>query len=210
MTAFYMFRLLFLTFFGEFRGTDEQRHHLHESPATMTIPLIILAALSIVGGWIGLPHGVAHALGLHNSFDSFMEPVLGSFKMEASLGVELGAMAFTTVLIVAFIYYAYIMYVKKQMRPVRNVEELTGTSRLLAGKFFIDEFYRKYIVRSLDKLSALLEQTVERILDGTVNGSGSLVASVSGRLRLIQNGQLDTYAMVFVLAVAAMLLAILI
>lgn len=210
MTAFYMFRLLFLTFFGEFRGTEEQRHHLHESPATMTIPLIILAVLSIVGGWIGLPHGVAHALGLHNSFDAFMEPVLGAFKMEASLGVELGAMAFTTVLIVASIYYAYIMYVKKQMRPVRNVEELTGTSRLLAGKFFIDEFYRKYIVRSLDKLSALLEQTVERILDGTVNGSGSLVASVSGRLRLIQNGQLDTYAMVFVLAVAAMLLAILI
>ncbi len=210
MTAFYMFRVLFLTFFGEFRGTEEQRHHLHESPPLMTIPLIILAFLAIVGGWMGIPHGIAHAVGIHKSFDTFMEPVLGTFEMKASLGMELASMALTTVLILATIYYAYLIYVKKRVRPVRDVEELTGTSRLLDGRFFIDEFYRKYIVQSIDKLSALLERSVERGLDDTVNGSGSLVSAVSGRLRLIQNGQLDTYAMVFVLAVSAMLLAILI
>jgi NADH-quinone oxidoreductase subunit L len=210
MTAFYMFRLLFLTFFGEFRGTEEQRHHLHESPPLMTIPLVALAFLAIVGGWMGLPHGLAHVLGIHKSFDTFMAPVLGVFEMKENLGVELLSMAVTTLLIVSTIYYAYLIYVKKRIRPVRDVEELTGVSHVLAGRLFIDEFYRKYVVQSIDKLSALLERVIERLVDGLVNSSGSLVTSVSGRLRLIQNGQLDTYAMVFVLAVAAMLLAILI
>ncbi len=205
MTAFYMFRVLFLTFFGEFRGTEEQRHHLHESPPLMTIPLIILAVLSIVGGWMGIPHGLAHAMGIHKNFDTFLAPVLGTFEMHASLGLELALMGGTTLLILGIIYYAYSLFVKKQVRPVRDVEALTGFARLLAGRFFIDEFYRKYIVQSIDKLSALLERGVERLLDGTANGTGSLVSAFSSRLRLVQTGQLDHYALVFVLAVATML-----
>lgn len=210
MTAFYMFRLVFLTFFGEFRGTEDQRHHLHESPAIMTIPLIILAALSIVGGWVGIPHAVAHAAGIHGSIDAFLAPVLGTFELNASLGSELLTMSFTTLLIIAVIYYAYQLYVKNRVRPVRDTEELTGASRLVAGRFFIDEFYKNYIVRANDKFAELLEKVVEgRLLDGLVNNVGVAVNSVSGQLRKIQSGQLEHYLVVFVLAVAA-LIAILI
>ncbi len=205
MTAFYMFRLLFLTFFGEFRGTEEQKHHLHESPATMTIPLIILAIMSIVGGWIGIPHGVAHAVGIHKSFDTFMEPVLGKFEMHASLGMELLTMLGTTLLILGSIYYAYNLYVKNRVRPVKDTEELTGLSSAIAGKFFIDEIYRKYIVQANDKFAALLENTVERLVDGTADAAGTVVSAVSGQLRKVQTGQLEHYVVGIVLAVIVMI-----
>ena len=205
MTAFYMFRLLFLTFFGEFRGTEEQRHHLHESPPLMTIPLVLLAILSIIGGWMGIPHGIAHALGIHKSFDTFLAPVLGTFEMHASLGTELAIMGVTTLLILGTIYYAYLLFVKKQVRPVRDVDALTGPSRLIAGRFFIDEFYRKYIVQANDKFAQLLENVVEnRVLDNSVNAVGTTVSAISNRFRKIQTGQLEHYVLVFVVAVAVM------
>ncbi len=206
MTAFYMFRLLFLTFFGEFRGTEEQRHHLHESPALMTIPLILLAVLSIVGGWVGIPHALAHALGIHGGFDTFLAPVLGTFELHASLAGELLTMTVTTLLIGATIYYAYLIYVKKRVRPVRDTEELTGASRLIAGRFFIDEFYRNYIVKANDKFAGLLENVVEnKVIDFCVNSVGTGVSALSGQIRKLQSGQLEHYVVVFVLAVAAML-----
>jgi NADH-quinone oxidoreductase subunit L len=205
MTAFYMFRLLFLTFFGEFRGTAEQKHHLHESPALMTVPLIILAIMSIVGGWIGIPHGIAHAVGIHKSFDSFMEPVLGKMELQAGIGTELLVIGITTLLILGSIYYAYLLFVKRQLRPVKDTEELTGFSSVIAGKFFIDEIYRKYIVQANDKFAGLLEQSIERFVDSTVNAAGTVVSSVSGQLRKVQTGQLEHYVVGFVLAVIVMI-----
>ncbi len=205
MTAFYMFRLLFLTFFGEFRGTEEQRHHLHESPWLMTIPLIILAVLSIVGGWMGIPHGIAYSLGIHKSIDTYLQPVLGSLELHASLGTELLMIGGTTLLILGSIYYAYLLFVKRQLRPVKDTEELTGLSSAIAGKFYIDEIYRKYIVEANDKFAGLLENTIERLVDGTVNAVGSVVSAVSGQLRKVQTGQLEHYVVGFVLAVIVMI-----
>ncbi len=205
MTAFYMFRLLFLTFFGEFRGTADQKHHLHESPALMTVPLIILAIMSIVGGWIGIPHGIAHAVGIHKSFDTFMEPVLGKFELHAGIGTELLVIGITTLLILGSIYYAFRLYVKNQVRPVRDTEELTGLSHAIAGRFFIDELYRKYIIQVNDKFAGLLEKSIERFVDGVVNATGTVVSAFSERLRKIQSGQLEHYVVGFVLAVIVMI-----
>lgn len=196
-----MFRLLFLTFFGEFRGTEEQKHHLHESPAIMTIPLVILAIMSIVGGWIGIPHGVAHAVGIHKSFDTFMAPVLGKMDLHANLGMELLTMGGTTLLILGSIYFAYNLYVKNRVRPVRDTEELTGLSSAIAGKFYFDEFYRKYIVQANDQFAGLLENTIERLVDSTVNATGTVVSAISGQLRKLQTGQLEHYVVGFVLAI---------
>jgi NADH-quinone oxidoreductase subunit L len=93
MTAFYMFRLLFLTFFGEFRGNSIQKNHVHESPKSMTIPLMILAALSVVGGFIGFPHELGHQLHLHHWLDGFLATSIKTGKIEMTLTTELILMA---------------------------------------------------------------------------------------------------------------------
>ena len=89
LTAFYMFRLIYMTFHGTFRGTHEQEHHLHESPPSMVVPLVILAVLSIVGGWIGIPHALGGFVGIPNAFGSWLEPVLARPLVEAGAGGSL-------------------------------------------------------------------------------------------------------------------------
>ena len=206
-TAFYMFRMMFLTFNGKFRGTNEQEHHLHESPAAMTLPLIILAILSAVGGLIGIPEifGGSHWL------SQFLAPV---FQASASISevikldhtTEYTLMAVSVGLAIIAMLFAYQRYVKKQHIPADEITVRTGLSRLSYNKFFIDEIYETLITRPLNALSRFFYRTIDQSgIDWLVNGVGRSSLAASKTLRLLQSGVVGFYIFMMVAGVIALL-----
>ena len=193
LTAFYMFRLLFITFSGKFRGTPEQEHHLHESPPTMTIPLVILAILSIVGGWIGIPEIFVHG---GDKIGSFLAPVIAQHTDHpVSHNTEYMLMGISTVLILATIYFAWIKF--------RNYQrtEATGFGKLLEDKWRVDELYDAVIVNPLNRLGGFLKNVIENsVVDGLVNGVGRVVNYGSRQMRLLQSGQVGSYVLLMVIS----------
>lgn len=196
MTAFYMFRLYFLTFGGSFRGTEEQHHHLHESPAAMTIPLVILAILSIVGGYVGLPAVMSE----HNAIASYLSPVVTNFGVHhLSHGTEWGLMGLSVAVSVLMIIIAYSV----NRKP--NFSENTGLAKALENKWYVDEFYDAIIVKPIVALSGLLDKFAERKgIDGIVNGVGKTVRWGGDRLRLLQTGQVGFYIFIMVLGIVVL------
>lgn len=194
MTAFYMFRLYFLTFTGTFRGTQEQGHHLHESPAAMTLPLIVLAILSVIGGYVGLPKVMSE----HNLLADYLSPVVQNFNVhELSHTTEWSLMGLSVALIVISIIVAYSVCKKANFKPS------TGIARLLENKWYVDELYDAIVVRPIMGLAHILDKYVERnSIDGTVNGVGKFVNWSAGRLRLIQTGQVGFYLFAMVIGMA--------
>lgn len=196
MTAFYMFRLYFLTFHGTFRGTHEQEHHLHESPAAMTVPLIILAILSIVGGYVGLPPVISE----HHAFNTFLSSVVSNFNVHhLEHSVEWMLMGVSTALMIIMIFVAY----ARTKRPtfVPN----TGLASVLENKWFVDELYDVVIVRPLNSLSGVLYRFVEKAgIDGLVNGVGKTVRWGGDRMRLMQSGQVGFYIFVMVIGITVL------
>jgi NADH-quinone oxidoreductase subunit L len=195
LTAFYMFRLLFLTFNGSFRGTEEQKHHLHESPAAMTVPLVILAILSIIGGFVGIPE-VFKAGG--DKMHAFLAPVLSSEKAHAALShsTELMLMGLAVVLVLAAVFFAYTKTKKA------DTGEATGFGKLLQNKWYVDELYESIIAKPLQKLSAMFNNVIEkRGIDGFVNGIGKSVHYGSRQIRLLQNGNVGTYILMMVIGI---------
>ena len=206
MTTFYMFRLYFLTFHGKFRGTHEQEHHLHESPKSMTIPLIILALLSVVGGLVGIPEvfGGSHML------EQFLSPVFeaSSFRIVHHLSheTEYILMAVATIVMIGAIYYAYTIYVKKNTIPVGDDEEIKPLHKLIYNKYWVDEIYEKLITKPLNLVSEGFHKLVDnQIVDGVVNGVGSAVNWMSGTLRLAQTGNIGFYIFVMVISIVLIL-----
>jgi NADH-quinone oxidoreductase subunit L len=209
LTAFYMFRLIYLTFFGEERMDTHTKEHIHESPSVMTIPLIALAILSVIGGWVGIPH----VLGGGNQFEKFLEPVTGAFHHSeevsqalASAGysssVELILMAGSVVLVLIFIYLAYYMYNKNIAVAGKLRNSFSGIHKLLYGKYFIDELYGAVIVRPVLNGSLFLWKIFDVIIiDGLLNGLATLIGDMSRGLRPVQTGNLRTYATIFLLGV---------
>jgi NADH-quinone oxidoreductase subunit L len=209
LTAFYMFRLIYLTFFGEERMDSHTKEHMHESPKVMTIPLIALAVLSVIGGWIGIPH----ILGGGNQFEKFLEPVMsGAHHNEeisqalASAGhsssVEMILMAGSVAIVLIFIYLAYYMYNKNIAVAGKMRNSFSGIHKLLYGKYFIDELYGAVIVRPLLNGSLFLWKIVDVIIiDGLLNGLATLIGDMSRGLRPVQTGNLRTYATIFLLGV---------
>lgn len=197
MTAFYMFRLYFLTFTGTFRGTQEQQHHLHESPASMTVPLIILAILSVVGGYVGLPPVMSE----HHLLAEYLSPVLQNFGIHhLSPRTEWTLMGLSVGLIIVVIIMAYRICKKP------NFKEYTGLAKVLERKWYVDELYDRAIVKPLKGFSVFLDRFVERKgIDGMVNGAGKLVTWGSGRLRMLQNGQVGTYLFGMVVGIVLLL-----
>jgi len=192
MTAFYMFRLYFLTFTGSFRGTHDQEHHLHESPAAMTFPLIVLAILSVVGGYIGLPEVISH----HHLLNEYLAPVVKNAVSDHHLehSTEWMLMGLSVSLIIVMIVWAY-MATKKP-----NFKQNTGIAKVLENKWYIDELYETTIIKPMKGLAVVLDKYAERSgIDGLVNGVGRLVNWGSGRLRLMQNGQVGTYIFAMVI-----------
>ena len=204
MTAFYMFRLYTLTFTGGFRGTHDQEHHLHESPAAMTIPLVALAILAVVGGYVGLPsvisehHALREYLGLNGAVlnaHELMEKVeaLGHEKEWMLIGAS-----------VAIAVIGSIIGVMANRKPV--FKENTGVALAMEKKWWIDELYDAIIVKPLLALSAFLNRFVERLgIDGGVNGIGRFVKYSGDRLRIVQSGQVGYYLFIMVIGIAALL-----
>lgn len=191
MTAFYMFRLYFLTFTGSFRGTHDQEHHLHESPAAMTIPLIVLAIMSVIGGYVGLPAVISE----HHTFNTYLASVVTNFghhHLEHS--TEWMLMGLSTGLVIIMIIVAY----NATKKP--NFKENSGLAKVLENKWYVDELYDTIIVRPLLALSSAFDRFVEKMgIDGVVNGVGKTVRWGSDRVRLLQTGQVGFYIFMMVI-----------
>ncbi|HVI49462.1 MAG TPA: NADH-quinone oxidoreductase subunit L [Chitinophaga sp.] len=197
MTAFYMFRLYYITFSGKFRGTHEQEHHLHESPAAMTLPLIILAVLSVFGGYVGLPE----VFGAKNMLAEYLAPVFAPsapFAAEHHLshGTEWMLMGISSVLVIVFILLARQKFAAYEDTGKEN----TGLAKVLENKWYIDELYDAVIVKPLQELSRFLRDTIEKAgIDKLVNGVGRGVQWGSQQVRLVQNGQVGFYIFAMVI-----------
>lgn len=202
MTSFYMFRLLFLTFFGEFRGNDIQKNHVHESPKSMTIPLVILAVLSVVAGFIGFPHELGHVLGIHHWLDGFLATTIKVKAAEISLNTELLLMVITIILILIMILLARLFYVSRNEIPKSDEEAMPLWKEIIYHKYYIDEIYEAIIVKPLNRISALMYQFIERSgIDSIVNGIGTSVVNWGQMLRLSQTGGLGFYVIAMVVSI---------
>jgi NADH-quinone oxidoreductase subunit L len=204
LTAFYMFRLLFLTFFGEFRGTHEQEHHLHESPSSMTFPLIVLAILSVVGGLLGLPEFWHMPNWMSNNLETIIvrkNPSTLNHETEWMLmGIAVLAAAVT-------IYLAYIIYRQKNTIPLKEGDKMPGLQTVIYNKYYVDEFYDAVIRKPLDVLSVAFHKFFDiQIIDGLVNGVGSTVKTMGSGIRLLQQGNIGFYIISMVIGIVFIIL----
>ncbi len=196
LTAFYMFRLYFLTFTGTFRGTEEQRSHLHESPAAITIPLIILAIFSIIAGYVGLPPVISE----NHTLNEFLRPVVANFNSHhLDHNTEWMLIGLSVGVVMIMILAAFRLTARPDFVPTK------GLARTLENKWYVDELYDAIIVRPLGHLSLLMDRFVERAgIDGLVNGVGRTVRWGGERVRLLQNGQVGFYIFVMVVGVTVL------
>ncbi len=199
MTAFYMFRLYYITFSGSFRGTHDQEHHLHESPSAITIPLVVLAILSVVGGYIGMPEvfGVKHWLGEYLApIFAPSVPFMEVHPLEHSM--EWMLMGISSVLVIIFIFIARAKYAKFEDTGREN----TGFAKVLENKWYVDELYDAVIVKPLGMLSGFLQDVLEKAgIDRLVNGVGRGVQWGSQQARRLQNGQVGFYVFAMVIGI---------
>ncbi len=220
MTAFYVFRAVFLTFHGEDRVSDEAKHHLHESPPTMTIPLVVLAAGAVLVGFLGVPQ----ILGGSNLFHEFLAPVFGGGQgaghgAEHALGAianssiaasgettaghttEIVLMVLSVLVGIVGILVAVVLYLRKPGIPGMITQKLGAFYTLVYNKYFIDEIYERTLVRPgywiSDKLFFKFVDT--GIIEGIVNGLGITARLVGATVRLAQSGVVRTYAFFFLI-----------
>jgi len=194
LTAYYMFRLFFLAFTGKFRGPEEQEHHLHESPPPMTIVLVILAVLSIIGGFIGIPEVIMKG---GDKLTEFLAPVIPVRIGEGvSSSTEFSLMALSTGLVVVAIIGAWFRFRKYEFKPSK------GLGKILENKWYVDEFYDAIIVRPLNKLGEILNEGLEKSgIDALVNGIGKAVQYGGRQLRWLQSGQVGSYVLLMVVSI---------
>lgn len=211
MTATYMFRLYYLTFHGEFRGTEEQKHHLHESPSNMTLPLIVLAILSVVGGFINLPHFIGH--GHYAKLMEWLKPVLTEqsySQMEATLSgvpfnTEMILLAATVIMFFSVWFIVRNTYVNKKKMAVAE-ENYTGWEKLSAKKLYVDELYNALIVKTVEGLGRGGKMFDKGILDRFVNFVGDGAEDSGKAMKRVQNGNVETYILIMSLAVGIILI----
>jgi len=199
MTAFYMFRLYATTFLGTFRGTHDQEHHLHESPKAMTVPLIILALLSVIGGFVGVPE----ILGGHHELHGFLSSVLTSeLTHESPKNTEYLLMGISVAIAAIAIIFAVNKFSKKP-----DLQDGAGLGKVLENKWYVDELYNTIFVKPINAFASFLKNVIERSgIDGSVNGVGKLISYSSRQLRLIQSGQVGNYILFMVLAIVVVIL----
>ena len=199
MTAFYMFRLYATTFLGQFRGTEAQASHLHESPVSMTIPLIILAVLSAVGGAMGVPE----ILGGHHWLGHHLSSIIGAEQaLHLSHTTEWILMGTSVTIAVVALLIAVGKYSKQA-----DGEPQTALGKFLYNKWLVDELYEKTIVQPLNRFAGFLKEVVEKnVIDGVVNGTGKLVHYGARQTRLMQSGQVGYYILFMVLSIVLLFL----
>ncbi len=214
LTSFYMFRLWFLTFFGEFRGAEaspgEQpgHGHIHESPKVMLIPLVILAVLSVIGGYIGVPE----ALGGQDRFEKFMAPVFHAgvtaySRQEAEMAKPMATqherpgseLAFTGISVLAALlglFFAWLLYQRRRDLPDKIAAALGGLYTAVRDKYYVDEGYAAAFVQPLIKGSTyILWRGIDAgAIDATANESAETAQHVSDALRHMQSGNVRSYA----------------
>jgi NADH-quinone oxidoreductase subunit L len=218
ITAFYMFRLIFMTFHGKFRGTEEQAHHLHESPLSMTGPLMILAFGSVFGGWLGIPHIIGGYFGhVPNVIENFFEPVFehshGIIAAYAGVqhytsSVEWVLMAGSVAVAIGGISLAYHIYIRRaDVLPDRLAETYSMYHKLVYNKYFVDEIYYHVVVLPFYYLSMFFWKVVDAFIidDVGANGQAWWVQRGSGALRLVHNGYVQTYGAFMLLGLVVML-----
>jgi NADH-quinone oxidoreductase subunit L len=201
LTATYMFRLLYLAFFGERRAAGGGGHgeHLHDAPPAMAIALVVLAIGSVIAGFVGVPH----ALGGHNQIEAFLAP---SFQApgapvpeaaHADTSMELSLMLVSVLVAAAGIWVATLLFGRRTGAADGLAQRFAGLHKLLLGKYFVDELYDAVIVQPTKRLSTrLLWRGVDAgVIDGTVNGVGLVVRGWSAVLRRLQTGSMRAYAM---------------
>ncbi|MCJ1806171.1 NADH-quinone oxidoreductase subunit L [Flavobacterium covae] len=200
MTAFYMFRLMYLTFFGEFRGTEAQKKHLHESPKLITIPLMILAALAVVGGAINLPGSTW--------LSHYLAPLFHKAHEAHHLdGTAYMLMAIATVGALVGIYLAYSKYIAKKEVPVQD-EQLQGFAKVAYHKFYVDEIYEAVIVKPIYKLSHFFRKYTEVFISEIIFSFAKIAELLANQGKLIQNGNIGVYLLAFVIGLSSILIYI--
>ena len=229
MTAFYMFRLLFMTFYGQSRVDHHTEQHIHESPRPMTVPLIILAIGSVVAGYVGFPAW----LGGTNAFEHFLEPVfeplpiLHGPELAYSPLAEAGMAAVSVAIALIGFSLAYFKYGKRSWEEQREIRQYGRAYPVLLNKWYVDELYDALFVNRAKGAGINLWKFDAQVVDGVVNGSalgtvksavgsdwwdrwivdglvrfiGGFIKTVSWPIRLIQTGYVQNYALVMVLGV---------
>jgi NADH-quinone oxidoreductase subunit L len=208
MTAFYMTRLYFLVFRGRERFDDATRHHLHESPDVMTVPLGVLAVLSAVGGLVGIPAVIS--LGIPNLMERWLEPALASHAAaghgaHAGGGLEIALMAVSLAVALGGMALGWYLYERRPDLPERIATRLRPVYRVVYDKYYIDEFYDIFILgpyRALCRWSSAFDT---RIVDGLVNAVGFTTDMAGEIARLAQTGYVRNYALAFFAGAVAIL-----
>ncbi len=191
MTAFYSFRLFFLIFHGEFRGTQEQKDHLKESPRVVTVPLILLAVGAVAAGNFGIPA----VIGGNANWGHFLEPVLGHPHAHPSHATELVLMIISVSAGAFGIFLAWKMYMKKPEMPQTIRDRVPLLYKLSLNKYFVDEIYGFSIVKPVIGFSRhiILKLIDIAIIENIVNGIPRIVGRVSGSMRKVQDGLVSHY-----------------
>ncbi len=196
MTAFYMFRLIFMVFYGKERMEEGVKHHIHESPKVMTVPLVILAVLSVVGGYIGL----SEAMGGGNWFKRFLSSVIEEEVHHISHSTEYILMFISVVSAGIGIYIAWLFYIKKPELPERLTERFKALYTLLYRKYYVDEIYNALFVRTFLKTSEGLWKGVDVFtIDGIAHTSAKTANAGGGVLSRVQTGLLKDYGLLFLI-----------
>jgi NADH-quinone oxidoreductase subunit L len=207
MTAFYMFRLLFIAFWGKPVFQEDAAHPVHESPGSMTLPMAVLALLSIIGGLIGVPH----VLGGSDRIQAYFEPLFSTSEAAVKHGSEaIGAqteiwLMAPVVLILVVILFAYSRYVRKSVgsatEPARSF-----LGNLVYRKFYFDELYESMVQKPVAGLSTFLHDVVElKVIDRFVNQTGNLVVWMGKNVRYIQTGNVGAYLFYMVISIILIL-----
>lgn len=205
LTCFYMFRLLYLVFFGEQRLAGA---HPHESPGVMTIPLIILSILSVFGGFLNIPS----LFGGNSNFIIFLQgAVFSKASVEISHSTEIGLILISLVLLSLVILFAYRIFVRKKLVPAGEEESMPFFGRLIYKKFYIDEIYSVVFEKPFGLLSDFLFKKVENtVLDTAIDGIGSTTVKLGGLVQKLQKGNISFYLFAMVAGILLFIIFILI
>ena len=209
LTAFYMFRLVFVAFHGESRVDPERAKHIHDAPPSMATALVSLAILALIGGWVEVPF-----IEGGKRFDSFLEPVfskahhlagMGGGELQAHFWLEGVLMGLSLVVAIGGIAIAYWFYVRDPSRPAALAKRFAGLYQLILNKYYVDEIYQAIVVNPLRSLAEGLWQGVDvRFIDGAVNGVAQIATAAGGSLRRLQTGVIQQYALSILVGACAL------
>lgn len=205
LTAIYMFRMYYLTFHGEFRGTEEQKHHVHESPSNMTIPLIVLAVLSVVGGFINLPHFIGH--GNYAKLGEWLKSIyVYDLELpEVEFGTEMILLALIVLMFFTVWFVVRNIYVNKKKMALPD-EKYTGWERLSNRKLFLDELNNATFVRFIEGLGVGGNMFDKAVLNRFVDFIGSGAEDSGRAAKRLQNGNVENYVLIMSLAIGIILI----